>query len=184
MQPSDKQSHDHAHCGHGATSPHSASDGVSASALAAASREAPHDHAAHEGAAGRAVDHSGHHGHVTRSAVDANPSVAGPGPVRALALRWLGLSPVLPRVSTYERPTVCREWLLSGISARNSDFRFGPRCCPLSSQARGPLCSVMHSTQLWTVGQSERARGCDRPGRSQGGGAVELDISSQSAHEW
>ena len=79
MQPSDKQSHDHAHCEHGVMAPHSASDGVSASALTAASHEAPHGHAVHESAAGRAVDHSGHHGHMARGAADADPSVAGQG---------------------------------------------------------------------------------------------------------
>ncbi len=72
MQPSDKQSHDHAHCGHGGTAPESAS---------APSHEASHAHAAHEVATGRAVDHSGHHGHGTRSAADANPSVVGQGQV-------------------------------------------------------------------------------------------------------
>ncbi|MGJ7491397.1 copper-transporting P-type ATPase [Variovorax sp. ZT4R33] len=82
MQPSDKQSYDHAHCGHGATAQHSVSDGVSARALAVPTHDAAsHDHAAHAGAAGHVVDHAGHHGHVTRNAADAKPSVAGLGQV-------------------------------------------------------------------------------------------------------
>ncbi|WP_435504536.1 copper-transporting P-type ATPase [Variovorax sp. RHLX14] len=81
MQPSDKQSHDHAHCGHGATAPDSASDGVSASDSAPPSHTVSPDHAAPGGATGRAVEHAGHHGHVTRSAADNSSPAAGQGQV-------------------------------------------------------------------------------------------------------
>ena len=115
MQPSNKQSHDHAHCGHGATAPHSASDGVSASALAAASHEAPHDHAAHEVAAGHAVDHPGHHGHVTRSVADANSSVAGQGQVEFTC-------PMHPQIR-----------------------QMGPGSCPICGMALEPLVASAES---------------------------------------
>ncbi len=81
MQPSDKQSHDHAHCGHGATAPHTASDGVSPSALAPPAHAGSPVQAAPRGEAGRAVNHTGHHGHVTRSAADKDSPLAGQGQV-------------------------------------------------------------------------------------------------------
>lgn len=81
MQPSDKQSHDHAHCEHGATAPHSASDGVSASASAPPSHAISADHAALGGATAHADDHAGHHGPVTRSAADKDSPAAGQGQV-------------------------------------------------------------------------------------------------------
>lgn len=81
MQPSDKQSHDHAHYGHGTTPPRSASDGGSASASAPPSHAVPPVHAVPGGATGHAVDHAGHHGHVTRRAPDKASPVARQGQV-------------------------------------------------------------------------------------------------------
>ena len=109
MQPTDKSSHDHAHCGHGVTAPQSVSDGVSASALAPPADADSPDHAAHADATGLAVDHTGHHGHKTRGAADKVSPVGRQGQVEYTC-------PMHPQVR-----------------------QMGPGSCPIGGMALEPL---------------------------------------------